>query len=182
MPLKCWQTITNMLTGYRRLIHLFWVFDEWGREEKVRTLLVRKVGFKPFVDKPKAIKTFNKTTSTNKAQVKEQSPQSAKLVNLIGINLKATVNKSPGTNWNRAYMYQYNLADVKNFKHGLLNDCELVEVIEPTWIKPRANQKAKPLLLYFGEEVPLFIDIPEALMRSRVYEYKRRGCIESATV
>ena len=55
-----------------------------------------------------------------------------------------------------------------------MNDYGLVEVVEPTWIKLRASQRAKPLLLSFGGEVPLSIDIPGELMRSRVYEYKQR--------
>ena len=57
------------------------------------------------------------------------------------------------------------------------------EVVEPNWIKPRGNSKAKPLLLSFQRELPYFMDLPGEMMRTRVHEYKQRpmmckNCLE----
>ena len=82
--------------------------------------------------KPKTIRTLNKTTFTIEVQDNEQSAQLAKLRNSNGIDVKVAVNKAPGANRGLVYVYQYNLADMENFKQGLMNDYGLVEVVDPT--------------------------------------------------
>ena len=47
-------------------------------------------------------------------------------------------------------------------------------MIKASWITPKENSKAKPLLLSFLKKLPHYLDIPGEMMRMKVYEYKQR--------
>ena len=91
-----------------------------------------------------------------------------------GISVSTVINTTINICKGLVYIYNYSLADFPMFRSGLMQQHCLQEVIEPHWIKSRPNNRAKPLLLSFREELPLYIDIPGENMKSKVYEYKDR--------
>ena len=91
--------------------------------------------------------------------------------------MEVTVNTALNINKGFVYIYGYNMVDFESFKEGLTKQYGLSSVIEATWIKSKRANSAKPLLLTFPNELPLYLDIPGEMMRTKVLEYKQRPLI-----
>ena len=124
--------------------------------------------------KPTTIRTTNNTTFTVEVASREQSMHMQRIKDINGISTEISVNKSFNTIKGLVYVYGYNLSDFEAFKRGMIKQYGLQDVIEASWIKPRGNSNAKPLLLSFPKELPNYVDIPGEMMRTKVYEYKQR--------
>ena len=75
------------------------------------------------------------------------------------------------------------MSNFEEYKRGLMEQSGVQDVVEASWIEPRGNNKAKPLLISFPKELPYFLDMPGEMMRTKVYEYKQRpmmckNCLE----
>ena len=68
------------------------------------------------------------------------------------------------------FIYDYDLSNFESFRTGLVEEFNLKEAIQATWIKPR-NPLAKPLLITFKQELPEFLNIPGEQSKTKVYEY-----------
>lgn len=124
--------------------------------------------------KPRSIRSTNTNSFTVEINTEKESQIMSELKNINNIPIEIQVNNSISIIQGLVYVYNYNMADFDKFKEGLKKQYGLQEAIEPHWIKAREKVQAKPLLLNFREELPAFIDIPGEMMRTRVYEYKKR--------
>lgn len=98
----------------------------------------------------------------------------ATLSSLNGVDVRVCVNSTVDLMKGLVYIYGYDMSDFPAFKAGLMEQYGLHDVVEAVWIKPRSQHSAKPLLLSFRGAVPAFLEIPGEMMKTRVYEYKKR--------
>ena len=124
--------------------------------------------------KPKSIRTSNKTIFVVEVNSKEQSTVVQEITNINGISAEISVNNFAHLNRGLIYIYGYNMNNFESFKASLMEQHDVQDVTEATWIKTRSNNRLVPLLLTFHKEVPQFIDIPGEMMKTRVVEYKQR--------
>ena len=124
-------------------------------------------------NKPKTIRTKNKTTFTIEVQTRQDSLNIMKIQSICGTPAKVTANESVGIIKGLVYIYGYNLCDFENFKEKLTQDLGLQNAEMADWIKPK-NKNANALLLSFRGNLPNYIDIPGELTKTKVQEYKKR--------
>ena len=127
--------------------------------------------------KPVSIRSTSKHTFTIEVNSKQQASCINSLRDINGIPVKISVNSKLNVNKGLIYIYNYSMCDFQSFKEGLMKQHGLQDVIEPHWIRPRQNNKAKPLLLNFPGEMPQYIQIPGEQAMTRVIEYKQRPLI-----
>ena len=124
--------------------------------------------------KPKTVRSLNATTFLVEVQTTRESDAMASLRSLNQIDVRVSVNSSVDLIKGLIYIHGYNMSDFPAFKAGLMAQYGLHDVVEASWIKPRSQNSAKPLLLSFRGTVPTFLEIPGEMMKTRVYAYKKR--------
>ena len=62
----------------------------------------------------------------------------------------------------------------EELKTGFVNQHGLVNVEEALWIKPKPDNNAKPLILSFRSDLPIFIDISGETAGTKLFEYIKR--------
>ena len=124
--------------------------------------------------KPKTIATTNNTTFTIEIATREESIAMQAVKKINGIDVEVTVNTALNINKGLVYIYGYNRIDFEAFKAGLAKQYGLSSVVEATWIKTKGANSTKPCLLTFLNELPMYLDIPGEMMRTKVLECKQR--------
>ena len=153
--------------------HFHCKMDEKDKR-KVTPWLLEKCLEKQLGSKPKTIRTTSNTTFTAVVHNKEQSDNMKTINNINGIKTEIKVNKTYNTIKGLIYVYGYNMSNFEAYKRGMMEKYGLQDVVEATWIRPRGNNKAKPLLLSFPNELPHYMEVPGEMMKTSVYEYKQR--------
>ena len=116
--------------------------------------------------KPKSIRARSKRTVTIELSKAEESRAMQAMTNINDTPIKTTINTTLNICKGLVYIYNYNLVDFPEFRKGMMEQHGLQDLTEPQWIKPNRKNQAKPLLLSFRDEMPLFIGIPGENMRS----------------
>ena len=124
--------------------------------------------------KPKSIRSLSKTTFVVEVSTDCESRSMSGLSTLNGIPVQIEVNTSLDVQKALIYIYGYDMSEFDSFRVALMRQHGLQHVEEALWIKPRSQSTAKPLLLTFRSIMPQFISVPGEMMKTKVYEYKRR--------
>ena len=133
--------------------------------------------------KPRSIRTQDKSCFTIEVSSFQESVDMMKITQLNGIPVNMSVNTSLGVQKGLIYVHGYNMSELESYCNSLKSQYNLVKVEDPVWIKPQGNRLSKALLLSFRGDLPTFIDIPGEIMRTKVYEYKKKpllctNCLE----
>ena len=153
--------------------HFDCIMDE-SNKRKFTPWLLEKCIEKHIGSKPKSIRTVNKTTFIIEVCNKEQGSAVQTITNINGIDAEIKINNFAHLNKGLIYVYGYNMVDFDGFKSKLMEQHNLQDVKEASWIKTRSNNRATPLLVTFHNELPHHIEIPGEMMNTKVIEYKQR--------
>ena len=124
--------------------------------------MLEKCSIQQLGSKPTTIRTTNNTTFTAEVASRKQSIYMQRIPDINCIIIEISINKSFNTIKGLVCVFGYNLSNFEESKGGRIKQYVLLDVIEASCNKQRANSKAKPLLLSFPT------DLQECSFRSRV--------------
>ena len=124
--------------------------------------------------KPRTIRTKDATTFIIEISSHKESVAMTVLDKIHNHPVKTTINNTSDIQKGLIYVYGYDMSSFEDFKTGLINQNNLINVEEAIWMKPKRGNNAKPLILSFRRDVPAFIDVPGEAMRTRVSDYSKR--------
>ena len=143
-------------------------------KRKISPFLLEKCIQNQTGTKPGTIRTKDTTTFIIEISSHKESVAMTILDKIHNYPIKTIINYTSDIQKGLIYIYGYDISSFEDFKTGLMNEHNLINVEEAIWMKPQRGNNAKPLILSFRRDLPAFIDVPGESIRTRVSEYSKR--------
>ena len=129
---------------------------------------------------PKSIRSKSKPVFTVDVATADEGKMMKTLTNINGISAKSTANTTLNICKGLGYVYSYNLADFPSSRSDIRSQHGLIDVIGSHGLKSNWNNRAKPLLLIFRDELSPFLYIQGENMKTKIYKYKEKPLMYKA--